>query len=133
MYIFSFEFFDDFEFSFFKIIKKFKTKIVHVANEPCCKYEKVSMKNILYFTRSKIDKFGKILDSLDWNHWIENMGIAKSQLLLEDSYLLLFVLCLDPHRNTLMKFDGDKLRLNHTQKIWGGWKVQSHQSRCDLM
>jgi hypothetical protein len=38
MYIFSFEFFDDFQKRKFKLIKKFKIKNVHVANESCCKY-----------------------------------------------------------------------------------------------
>jgi hypothetical protein len=65
MYIFCFEFFDDFEFSFSKIIKKLKIKNIHVANESCCKYEKVSIKSILYFRRSKKDKFSKVLESLD--------------------------------------------------------------------
>jgi hypothetical protein len=74
MYIFNFEFFDEFEFSFLKIIKKFKTKNVHVANESCCKYENVSMKNTLYFSRSKKDKFSKILESFDLNRWMENVG-----------------------------------------------------------
>jgi hypothetical protein len=62
MYIFSFEFFDDFEFSFLKIIKKFKTKNIHVANESCCKYENVSMKNTLYFRRSKKTNLTKFWD-----------------------------------------------------------------------
>jgi hypothetical protein len=73
MYIFSFNFFDDFEFSFFKIVKKFKTKNVLVAKESCCKYEKVSLKNISYFRRSKKYKFNKIFESLDWSRWMENV------------------------------------------------------------
>jgi hypothetical protein len=73
MYLFNFEFFDDFEFSFLKIIKKCKTKNIHVVNESCCKYENISMKNDLYFRRSKKDKFGKILELVNWSRWMENV------------------------------------------------------------
>jgi hypothetical protein len=79
MYIFYFEFFDDFEKRKFKIIKKFKTKNLHVANESCCKYEKVSLKNILYFRRSKKDKFSKVLESLENVGQME--GPARSDLM----------------------------------------------------
>jgi hypothetical protein len=73
MYIFSFKYFDDFEFSFLKIIKKIKTKNIHVVNESCCKYENISMKNDLYFRRIKKDKFSKILGSFNCNHWMNNV------------------------------------------------------------
>jgi hypothetical protein len=49
-------------------------KNVHIANESCCKYEKVSIKNTLYFERSKKDKFGKILESLACSRWMESVG-----------------------------------------------------------
>jgi hypothetical protein len=61
MYIFLFEFFDDFSKS-----SKNSKKKVPVANESCCKYEKLSIKNTFYFERSKKDKFDKILESLNW-------------------------------------------------------------------
>jgi hypothetical protein len=78
MYIFSFDFFDDFQKRKFKIIKIFKTKNVHVANESCCKYEKISMKNTFYFSHSKKDKFSKILESFDRSRWMKNMSQIRA-------------------------------------------------------
>jgi hypothetical protein len=78
MYIFSFKYFDDFEFSFLKIIKKIKTKNIYVANESCCKYGNISMKNNLYFSRSKKDKFSKILESFDRSRWMKNMSQIRA-------------------------------------------------------
>ena len=62
----------NFRFLFFENIKKFEIKNVHIANESCCKYEKVSINNLLYFERSKNDKSGKILESFDWSRWMES-------------------------------------------------------------
>jgi hypothetical protein len=61
---FLFVFFDDFEKRKFKILKKFKIKNVHITNESCCKYEKISLKNTLYLERSKNDKFAKFSNQL---------------------------------------------------------------------
>jgi hypothetical protein len=44
--------------------QKIQKKIVHITNVSCCKYEKISIKNTLYFQRSKKDKFTKISDHL---------------------------------------------------------------------
>jgi hypothetical protein len=77
MYIFSFELFDDFEFLFlffWKIINTFKIENLHIAKKSYCKHEKVSIKNTLYFSRTKKDKFGTISESLDWSRWMENVG-----------------------------------------------------------
>jgi hypothetical protein len=79
MYIFYFEFFDDFEKRKFKIIKKFKIKNVHIANESCYKYEKISLKNTLYFERSKKDKFTKFSDQLIGDSWMENVRLMLVQ------------------------------------------------------
>jgi hypothetical protein len=52
---------------------------VHITNESCCKYEKNSLKNTLYFERSKKDKFTKISDQLIGDRWMENVRLMLVQ------------------------------------------------------
>jgi hypothetical protein len=58
--------------NFLMIFKRIKN--LHVANESCCKYKNISIKNTLYFERSKKDKFSKTLESLDRSRWMESSG-----------------------------------------------------------
>jgi hypothetical protein len=42
--------------------------------------KKISIKNNLYFKRSTKNKFSKILESLDWNRWMESVGWIEDQV-----------------------------------------------------
>jgi hypothetical protein len=50
--------------------KKFKIKNIHITNKSCCKYEKISIKNTLYFEHSKKDKFAKFSNHLIGGRWM---------------------------------------------------------------